>query len=528
MDDLQYIRGARNLATSGRLAMVTLGQTRLMMTGPVAVVMRLTNYDLFAITAIFVLYHLLLVALTFWLGLMVHGPRAGLIAAGLVGICPLAVAWAATVFPDIPVTAFSMLSVALLFSAGRRAREHGTRAWRSAPYLLAGLALGLGYMVKETALVMIPFCLLLIGWNLGKLRDRRTLLAGAAFLGGMLLVLLGESAALSALARQPVFRPAVTAGARQQQPQEVRDKVRRQGIDPVRRLRLAGRHYANDEHLGLFRWAMVGAVMVYPFLRRRSWQLWAMSLWMFLCLMYAPTRLTYYQPPSLQARYFIFAIPPAAILLAAVVDSLGARAWPWASRRLAGRLLFVAVAAALACAVAGHSARRANRLAGRQYVTFEAAGTRQALDYALANYEEPVVLSRWLTARMAPMFYGATSRRVLLTSAETSEELAQRLLQEHGRFLYLDSDGEKREGTRRLAPDPSPLDELLREALAGGTAPLNVDTGGRFSQFRTRLDAVRYILGGSYGQGSRREPARAVYVREVTAAQPQAAAAGVD
>ena len=58
----------------------------------------------------------------------------------------------------------------------------------------------------------------------------------------------------------------------------------------------------------------------------------------------------------------------------------------------------------------------------------------------------------------------------------------------------------------------------MREALSGGSSELSVRTLGKFGQFQTRLNSLRYVFGGSGRDMDLRLGKRTVFVREVTAA----------
>jgi hypothetical protein len=520
-DDLQYINAARQVGVYRTLTRVQPGSVRLMMVLPLAVIMGITHSDLFAMTASFAVWHLLVILLTFWLARTVHGPRTGVIAAGLVAVCPIAVVWAMTIFPDMPVTALSLLGLCLVFAAAKRFPGGPERMRSSLIYLGAGIAVGLAYMVKETAYVLMPFFAVLVLFDTRKAALAQRLIAPGMLALGLLIVLGGETLALSKLAGKPVFRPTMLQSMDELSP-EVRSKLERQGTNPLDRFRELEKRDLNDAYFGHFRWAMAAAVFLYPFLRRRSWRLWLLFLWSFGYLCFGTASIHHYFPPSLQPRYLIFPLPMSMALVALLIDSGGVWLWRRASKRLITARLFVIGATLLACATLWHSATRANALAGTLYSSMEISGTRQAVDFALRNSGRVIVVSRWLSARAGPTFYGMDDPRLMRTAADAGPALATQLLDRDGSFLYVGGGNEARQW--HAAPPDSDLDLFIQSALAGADQSARVRTVGEFTQFRTRLDGLRYVLGGSLRSGAERATERGVMLYEVTPAPKPGAA----
>lgn len=98
-DDIGYLSGARAVAGEA-VYQPDLGNARLGVTFPSAFVYWISGGSIAAVAWFHVGYHLGLVIVTYVLGRLLHGERAGLIAAALVAINPLVYAYAGAVLPD--------------------------------------------------------------------------------------------------------------------------------------------------------------------------------------------------------------------------------------------------------------------------------------------------------------------------------------------------------------------------------------------------------------------------------------------
>ena len=95
----------------------------------------------------------------FYLGKLVFDERVGLMAAFLLSFFPLNVLFATRIMPDVPLAFFMSLTV-YFFLRGETSKKKNrilkineNRFY----YLLSGLALGLGYLVKPLAFALLPF-----------------------------------------------------------------------------------------------------------------------------------------------------------------------------------------------------------------------------------------------------------------------------------------------------------------------------------------------------------------------------------
>jgi hypothetical protein len=265
-------------------------------------------------------------------------------------------------------------------------------------------------------------------------------------------------------------------------------------------------------HLGLFTWAPLLALVGYPFLRGRSWGLYAAFIWVCAYMTWGSFSLARYMPPPMLLRYFILAFPAMMVMSAFVIVTVLRPVWSRFGGRAVARSALIGLAAILCGIVVVDSYGTLNRGAGKAYWAGYVYATRQALDYVGQLDERPVVLSYWLSVRLSPMLKVPEMARVMGTGPSTAVgNLTGHL--DRGSFYYVDCDVERRSG--RYWREPSPLDEEVRAALAGQESSLRVRTLASFGQFKTRLAALHYIYGGSADCMDLREGGRLIFVREV-------------
>ena len=508
-DDRQYLRGAWQLAESGRLNLITTGTVRLMLVAPLALVARLTDRNLFLMTASLALYHLLVVIGTYWVGRLIHGVSTGLLAAGFIAVCPLAVVFATMMVPDHEVTALSLLAAGCLLVARRRLTEDA-KGVRSAGALcaLGGFLFGLACGAKITAVILTPVFALLLLSRARAASLRRVLRAGLWFVLGaavavaLLWALFYAATGLSSPLQDPRMASRVST---------VPERVAAKPYDSFggRLERLAG-FAAKRGRLSLPVLAALLAILGYPLLRGRSWGLYLTLIWVCVYMTWGTFSLSRYLPPPMQIRYFLLALPVLMIMLAYPV--VVATRWLW--RRFEGSLLGrrTLVAAGVSCLLAVTACYlMLNQLAGKSYYAAEVAGARHALDFATGSGERPVIMSWWLSDRMWPLLQTKRWSGVVTSPRGTTRADMRNYLASG--FLYLDCEREQVED--RWAATRSPLDLAIQEALAGRDEALQVRTIGSFGQFETRFAALRQKLNGSQIPAAAGRKGRRVFVREV-------------
>ncbi|NQT30247.1 MAG: glycosyltransferase family 39 protein [Candidatus Saganbacteria bacterium] len=127
---------------------------------------------------------LAMVVLIFYMGKLLFNVKVGLLASFLLSFYPLNVIYATRILGDIPLAFFVGLCVLLFLLAGKKKKPLF--------YLFSGVALGVAYLVKITALIVIP--VLLIKVVLDCIRTKKIDFYASFFVCGFLLVFLFEAA----------------------------------------------------------------------------------------------------------------------------------------------------------------------------------------------------------------------------------------------------------------------------------------------------------------------------------------------
>lgn len=154
-DDLEYYNFAYQIKQHTFKHDASFHSPRIGLTYPTAFF-----YNLFGISEITsnllpLLVSVLSIILIFYLGKIMFNEEIGLIASFLLSFFPLNVFYSTTLFPDLPSAFFTALSVFLFFKAEKNKSNLN--------YLLAGLSVGIGYLMKElSALILIFFIIFIL------------------------------------------------------------------------------------------------------------------------------------------------------------------------------------------------------------------------------------------------------------------------------------------------------------------------------------------------------------------------------
>ena len=200
-DDRNYLAYAQYVASGHDVSTLTVANQwvgRLGFWLPIAGFIRVAGASQLAYVAYPLLVSIAGVLLTFALASATVGRRAGALAALLLAIFPLDVLYATRAYPDVPLGVFMVASYWLALK-GRT----------SLPFAaLAGLALGLAYLQKETALfALVPLAVALRFW------DRRQW-GTLAVLALSLAVVVGAELAFWTMAKgDPLYRFSATGAA---------------------------------------------------------------------------------------------------------------------------------------------------------------------------------------------------------------------------------------------------------------------------------------------------------------------------
>lgn len=193
LDDAEYARLAYQMAhgtfSFDSYAGPAVFPLRIGLTAPTALLFRL--FGLSEWTA--VLYPLLLslacIALAYVCSSLLFGPRAGLIAAALLGIFPWDLESATNLLADLPSAFYATTAVTLVIFLERTGVQR--RAALFGGGLIAGVALGFSWLCKETVAYMAPFWIALMVTTV-RTGGSRWLFLGAGVAVGSLSILFGE------------------------------------------------------------------------------------------------------------------------------------------------------------------------------------------------------------------------------------------------------------------------------------------------------------------------------------------------
>ncbi len=172
--------------------------------GPIATLVHLFGSSVYVLTAFPFVCSLLTVWVSYSVGRRLAGEQVGMWSAGLMAVFPLELIFASHVFPctQHALAAGTTLLCVLQFA------DRGTKRW----LLLAGLALGAGYLARATALFCIgPVLFALWVWSGNadtpmRRRIRQWLLYGLAFFSGLFLILASELVFYSVFSGDPFYR----------------------------------------------------------------------------------------------------------------------------------------------------------------------------------------------------------------------------------------------------------------------------------------------------------------------------------
>lgn len=148
-DDECYANRAYNIVKGKHVLDRWIFSPRIMMHYPIAFFYMILGVSDFSATLYILLCSLGSVAVSYFIGKTLFNPRAGLVSAFLMSFFPIEVIFATTLVPDPPVAFFMGLSVCLFLL--------GEKKDKKTFYFLGGLAIGLGWLVKSLAVLIILF-----------------------------------------------------------------------------------------------------------------------------------------------------------------------------------------------------------------------------------------------------------------------------------------------------------------------------------------------------------------------------------
>ena len=262
-----------------------------------------------------------LIPVTYWLGVQFGRNSTGLWAAFVVAFSTLAIGTAMAVMPDAPLAFWTSLCIALVVCAQHNADRRRTVLVCFA----AGIALGIAWCTKITAVFLFPIVLLALLPMTGR---RVVALAGGC--AGFLLMLLVYVGFWALASGDPwdAFR-CLFGGVPEPGTAEVPLAPRHSlWAYPIKMFIVV-----SDD--GLFYYFLVPALL---WAIARKWrELWLPAAWVtivFLCLQFGSTSLSTYRPFPHNARYLMLLLPAGAVLIGTAFAHLAAQR-PWSAGILA-------------------------------------------------------------------------------------------------------------------------------------------------------------------------------------------------
>lgn len=456
LDSLEYLSGAHHILRTGVLPeVVALGHERMALVGWNVLIGWLVGWNAQLVAASYIVFHQALTLCTFLFARHWFNWKAGLLAAWCLAVYPELIIHSTIIIPDIPLALFILLAVRL-FLWGYELRQADRNGRALLCFVLAGFTVGVAYMTKSTALLVLPFFLVLWlfserfrprGWGFG---------AGGVFVAGIVAVFVLEWGLLRALTGAPYFRLSWLFAARA--PGE--ELIARYGTDPWERLlwflrRFDGARVPHDLSL-LF----LGGIVLYPVLLRRRWTVLMLPLWWFVYLTWGTMSFSRYFPGPIHFRYYIPALPFVAMLFAAVAvriaELVGRVLKPRSIRR---GLLTVAVLVAAICPLRHLSTP--NYAAGKFYRAAAIAGAVQAVRFSETAQLKPLVMSDVLYEELSALYLDSRPEG-FIPGRDLSEEQLDQLL--NNGFYYVGSPqpiySESMESYRRTL-----VDDVLHPAV---------------------------------------------------------------
>lgn len=327
-DDLAYSEHARALSAGDYRPVPDIFALRVGYIGPIALIYATVGAGPLQLVLVNLAASLAGIALTFLVARRLVEERGAWIAAALVAATPIDVHLATEAHTDMPLGALTTASVLLLL--GAREKEDPRR------FFAAGLVLGLGHLVKESAFLALPLLLLLAG------RSWRRILI---LLGGFAAPILLEMAAYGAALGDPFFRITST---RTVQARAMEALLGAHGGSGAR-LVDALRGLLDPSRCAVFGLlvpvAAAGAILAIGGRERRLAPALLWSVIVLALLLLWPVTLVPYRPAvAVHPRIFQVVVPPLAILAAFAVLRIRSRPAAGAVLALLG---FAAVGGAL-------------------------------------------------------------------------------------------------------------------------------------------------------------------------------------
>ena len=194
-DSLEYSKTAYDIKKGITQSSVPTLSTRLGLIYPTAVSYKIFGISDFSSVLFVLLTSIASIVLIFYFGKLLFDIKAGLFAAVLLSFFPLNIVDSTKLLSDLPSAFFVALGVYIFLYAELKSKlKHGIS------YLLSGIFIGIGYLIRESALLIALF---FIAYILYKRRIKREYFLVPI---GVLIIFLSESLIFFSLTGDPLFR----------------------------------------------------------------------------------------------------------------------------------------------------------------------------------------------------------------------------------------------------------------------------------------------------------------------------------
>ncbi len=406
-DDKDYTWAAHQIAHGEnfmlpRASNYELAAVRLGFNLPLALVNRLSDGSIAWMSAFQMLYHLGCVVIAYALARTIANERAGRIAAVIAATCPLLYNFAGVMLPDVALAMWAGLSLLLLVRAIHRAKNPDEPGWKSSRLFVAsGLALGIAYSVKATAILLcFPSAIAIIAAFPSLRQPKKWLVHGAWLALGVALMLLVELVVFRAVTGDWISQLTI---AQDSTGWDFPRWMAKQGTNPFARIWFAV--VKLREHMPITFVAFAAGLVAQTISRRRNVTIVVFAWFTFLYLTIGTASLTKYLPQPIFPRYYtLFIIPAIVALSCAITFGLEWYAtWERRPRRATPLVLAVGLIV-FGAGTAAYELRANLPLAGAIPNSEWARSFAQAYEKANQEYPQyPIVLSMEVSFTLLPI-----------------------------------------------------------------------------------------------------------------------------
>jgi 4-amino-4-deoxy-L-arabinose transferase-like glycosyltransferase len=176
-DSLTYAQSAYNLASGEMNLIENHMMLRLGMLLPTSLLYSYFGVNEISSNILPLLFSLGSIVLIYLLGRLLFNEKIGLLSAFLLSFFPADVVYATRLMTDIPAAFFITLSVYLFF----KSEKTGKRLNSSLYYFFSGISIGVAYLMKELALLIVLFFIIYFLYNKKIKREHLLLILGLIF-----------------------------------------------------------------------------------------------------------------------------------------------------------------------------------------------------------------------------------------------------------------------------------------------------------------------------------------------------------